>query len=120
MLGWVKDKEAFYKQIDILALPSREEPFGIVILEGFLHSKPIVVSNVSGPMEIVENYKDALVFDNENYVKLSELLIEMLSNKELTKKLTENGFDKVKLYDINVISKKILTLLNELYDKKSF
>lgn len=120
MLGWVKDKEAFYKQIDILTVPSREEPFGIVILEGFFNSKPVIVSNVSGPMEIVENYKDALVFDNENYVELSELLIKMLSNKELTKKLTENGFNKVKLYDINVISKKILTLLNELYDKKSF
>lgn len=119
MLGWVKEHQEFYKQIDILTLPSREEPFGIVILEGFLHSKPLIVSNVSGPMEIVEVGKDALVFENENYVELAKLLDKMLSDQQLLKKLTENGFNKVKLYDINIISKKILTLLSELHDQKS-
>lgn len=119
MLGWIREPQKFYKQIDILTLPSREEPFGIVILEGFLYSKPLIVSNVSGPMEIVEADKDALVFENENHVELARSLDKMLSDQQLQKKLSENGFNKVKLYDINIISKKILTLLGELHDQKS-
>lgn len=42
-----------YKASDVVCVPSRNEPFGIVILEAWSAGKPIVVSSNGGPGEIV-------------------------------------------------------------------
>lgn len=42
-----------YKACDVVCVPSRNEPFGIVILEGWSAGKPVVVSKNGGPDEFV-------------------------------------------------------------------
>ena len=42
-----------YKACDIVCVPSRNEPFGIVVLEGWSAGKPVVVSKNGGPDEYV-------------------------------------------------------------------
>lgn len=42
-----------YKATDIVCIPSRNEPFGIVILEAWSAGKPVIVSSNGGPSEIV-------------------------------------------------------------------
>jgi glycosyltransferase involved in cell wall biosynthesis len=38
---------------DIVAMPSRNEPFGIVALEGWAAGKPVVATNAGGPAEFI-------------------------------------------------------------------
>jgi glycosyltransferase involved in cell wall biosynthesis len=42
-----------FKACDLVCMPSRNEPFGIVALEGWAASKPVVASEVGGPSEYV-------------------------------------------------------------------
>jgi len=42
-----------YKACDCVCMPSRNEPFGIVILEGWSAGKPVVACDTGGPSEIV-------------------------------------------------------------------
>lgn len=42
-----------YKAADVVCVPSRNEPFGIVILEAWSAGKPVVVTSNGGPSEIV-------------------------------------------------------------------
>ncbi len=42
-----------YKAADCVCVPSRNEPFGIVILEAWSAGKPVVASSIGGPSEIV-------------------------------------------------------------------
>jgi glycosyltransferase involved in cell wall biosynthesis len=42
-----------FKACDILSVPSRNEPFGIVVLEAWSAGKPVVATNGGGPGEIV-------------------------------------------------------------------
>jgi glycosyltransferase involved in cell wall biosynthesis len=42
-----------FKACDVLCVPSRNEPFGIVILEGWSAKKPVVSTKRGGPAEFV-------------------------------------------------------------------
>jgi glycosyltransferase involved in cell wall biosynthesis len=42
-----------YKMADVVCVPSRNEPFGIVILEAWSAEKPVVATDVGGPNEFV-------------------------------------------------------------------
>jgi len=42
-----------YKACDIVCVPSRNEPFGITILEGWSASKPVIASQNGGPNEFI-------------------------------------------------------------------
>lgn len=50
-----------YKATDLVAIPSRNEPFGIVCLEAWASSKPIVVTQACGPRDFVWH-------DNDGYL----------------------------------------------------
>jgi glycogen synthase len=54
-LGHVQGQErvALFKACDVVCMPSRNEPFGIVALEGWAASKPVIASQVGGPNEFV-------------------------------------------------------------------
>jgi len=45
---------------DIVSLPSRNEPFGIALLEAWAAEKPVVATDVGGLRENIENFKDGV------------------------------------------------------------
>jgi glycosyltransferase involved in cell wall biosynthesis len=51
-LGFVQAAE-FFEKIDILIVPSWEEPFGIVLLEAMASGVPVIATDCGGPNEIV-------------------------------------------------------------------
>lgn len=55
MLGDQRGRELLdlFKACDVVAVPSRNEPFGIVILEGWSAYKPVVSTRRGGPAEFV-------------------------------------------------------------------
>lgn len=54
MSGWVDDPAAFLADADVFVLPSRLEPFGIVVLEAMARAVPIVSTLSEGPREILD------------------------------------------------------------------
>ncbi len=52
------DLIGLFKSADIVCVPSRNEPFGIVILEAWSASKPVVATRTGGPAEFVEHQRN--------------------------------------------------------------
>jgi glycosyltransferase involved in cell wall biosynthesis len=50
-----KDLVGLFKSADLICVPSRNEPFGIVILEAWSASKPVVATRTGGPAEFVQH-----------------------------------------------------------------
>lgn len=48
-----RELQDLFKACDVVAVPSRNEPFGIVILEGWSAHKPVVSTKRGGPAEFV-------------------------------------------------------------------
>lgn len=54
-----------YKSADTVVVPSRNEPFGIVVLEAWAAGKPVVATQNGGPRDFVSHGQDGfLVYDN--------------------------------------------------------
>jgi glycosyltransferase involved in cell wall biosynthesis len=66
MLGDVRGRPLhdLYKACDVVAVPSRNEPFGIVILEGWSAFKPVVSTKRGGPAEFVWHGINGLQVDD--------------------------------------------------------
>lgn len=93
--GWIKDKNKFFEMIDIFVLPSVLEPFGIVLLEAMMHSKPIVSSDAEGPAEIFAGTKAALLYPRESPARLAEQLKMVLADTSLAEDMARNGYQLV-------------------------
>jgi glycosyltransferase involved in cell wall biosynthesis len=59
-----RDLHDLFKACDIVAVPSRNEPFGIVILEGWSAHKPVVSTKRGGPAEFVWHGINGLQVDD--------------------------------------------------------
>jgi glycosyltransferase involved in cell wall biosynthesis len=66
MLGDRRGRELhdLFKACDVVSVPSRNEPFGIVILEGWSAGKPVVSTKRGGPAEFVWHGVNGLQVDD--------------------------------------------------------
>lgn len=66
MLGDRRGRELhdLFKACDVVSVPSRNEPFGIVILEGWSAHKPVVSTKRGGPAEFVWHGVNGLQVDD--------------------------------------------------------
>jgi len=86
------------KSSDMLAVPSRFEPFGIIALEAMAAGVPVVVSRVGGLAEIVEDDVDGLVMDPNSPHSIAKATIRLLSDRALASRLAARAKEKVKAY----------------------
>ena len=85
--GWISDKAAFFRGIDIFCLPSLHEPFGIVALEAMAAGLPIVSTATEGPREILGDDVTALLAPPSDPTELADRLHSMLADAPLRQRL---------------------------------
>lgn len=87
--GWLTPRGVaeWYRASDILVVPSRYEPFGMVILEGMLHGLPIVASAVGGPAEILEDGRTGLLFPPKDVDALGFAFLRLVTDLGLRQQL---------------------------------
>jgi glycosyltransferase involved in cell wall biosynthesis len=85
----------YHNMLDIYVAVSLAESFGVAVLEASSCSKPVVVSNVGGLPEVVENGKTGFIIEKGNFAALAKILEKLVLNPELRKRLGNNGREKV-------------------------
>ena len=80
--GWVRDKAEFFADIDIFALPSQHEPFGIVLIEAMAYGVPVVTTDAEGPREIVHDGVDALLTPRGDAKAMADALEKLIKNEQ--------------------------------------
>ena len=75
----------------VCCLPSRIEPFGIAPIEAALQGVPSVVSDIGALLEIVRDGETGRVVPVDNVEKLTEALLQLLSDPALSQRMGEEG-----------------------------
>jgi glycosyltransferase involved in cell wall biosynthesis len=81
---------------EVFVLPSRSEPFGIVLLEAMACKKPIIATTVGGIPEIIEDGKTGILVEPDNPDALAKALIALLRNPALRRTIARNGYVTVR------------------------
>jgi glycosyltransferase involved in cell wall biosynthesis len=80
---------------EVFVLPSRSEPFGIVLVEAMACKKPIVATTAGGIPEIIENGRNGVLVEPGDSIDLAKAIIMLLKNRELRLMLGKDGYETV-------------------------
>jgi glycosyltransferase involved in cell wall biosynthesis len=84
------DLVRLYKLADVVCMPSRNEPFGIVVLEAWSAGKPVLASQNGGPAEYVRHEVNGLkIYPNPESVVWG--VNRMFSNLDQARWMGRNG-----------------------------
>jgi glycosyltransferase involved in cell wall biosynthesis len=65
-LGDREDIEEILAALDVLLVPSTEEPFGRSVIEALAMGQPVIATNHGGPAEVIRPGKDGVVLDPDD------------------------------------------------------
>jgi glycosyltransferase involved in cell wall biosynthesis len=71
---------AYYRNATVFAMPSRNEPFGIAILEAAAFGVPIVASRVGGVPEIIASPRCGMLVEPDDPAQLGQALERLLAD----------------------------------------
>ncbi len=103
-----------YRSSDVFVLPSLYEPFGMVALEAMASGTPVVVSDVGGLSEIVEDGHTGLKVRPGDPTQLAEALARALVDARLARRLKANGYQMAReRYGWDMVGEKTLSVYEQ-------
>ncbi len=112
-LGFV-EPPSFLETVDMLIVPSWEEPFGIVVLEAMAAGVNVIATNAGGPPEILDFGKAGLLVQPRNPAELAGAIRRLATDRTLRDQLRARALERVRTrYDISLTVPKI----EDFYDR---
>lgn len=109
----------FYRQIDVLVCPSRDDPMPIVVTQSMQNGLPSIVSDQVGQSEYIDKHGGGEVFASEDVEALAELLIKFAELSE--DEMEQYGKDAEKIFEQyfseRVMRKNIEKIVSDLMKK---
>lgn len=92
--GYLSDyeRDCLYKVADVAVFPSLYEPFGIVALEAMAAKCPVIVSDVGGLGEVVDNGITGIKITSDNLDALVNAMLNVLQYPSQARERAENGY----------------------------
>jgi glycosyltransferase involved in cell wall biosynthesis len=104
-----------YAAMDVVAVPSLFEGFGLTAAEAMAAGLPVVGTRVDGLSEIIEGGVTGYILPAGDSHELANVLIQMLSNPEEREMMGQKGKDRVQeLFSLQRFNRSTLAAYDEL------
>lgn len=108
LTGFKNDIAGLIQDIDIVVLPSRNESFGISLLEAMAAGKVAIGVKDGGIPELIKNNKNGILIESADPVVISRAVLAILNNYNKRKYIGANARkDASKRYRVEIFTKKI-------------
>ncbi len=120
-LGKVKEVKYYYALCDIFVLPSitRQEAFGLVLIEAMYFGKPCITTNIESGMKYVVDYgKAGILVKEKNTEELKNAIENLIVNENLRKEIGKRAKKMVlEKFTSRVVLEKFEKEINKLIPK---
>ncbi|HUW57476.1 MAG TPA: glycosyltransferase family 4 protein [Planctomycetota bacterium] len=110
--GWRDDVASVIADSDVVALPSRAEPFGRAALEALALGKPVVGTRAGALPELVTHRRTGFLVDFGDTDALADALVTLLGSPDLRAEMGRNAAVEAAPFDIT----RTVNQLQNLYD----
>lgn len=110
-LGYVKNKDYYYKKAHLFVMPSVSEPFGITPLEAISNGTPVLISKQSGISEVL---KSCLKFNYGDSKDLAKKILFLVRNKKVRNRLRRKGLREIRNFTWESVAQQTLDLYRRM------
>ena len=112
MIGWVPNEDLFrhYDRCQIFFLPSYSEVFSITILEGMARGLVLLISDIPGIREFVEEGRNGYLFPPGDVEKMKELFLFLKHNPGEIERISRNNLADARQFTVDKQAEKYLDL----------
>ncbi|MFC1475308.1 glycosyltransferase family 4 protein, partial [Candidatus Zixiibacteriota bacterium] len=113
----IKEIENAYAALDIFALTTGSETFGMVLIEAMAAKLPVIATNEGGPKDIIQHNVNGLLVKPLDNDDLTEALIKLLDDKEKSNSLADSAKQTAfELYSHNKQCERLAEIFNNLLE----
>ncbi|MDD5259383.1 MAG: glycosyltransferase family 4 protein [bacterium] len=99
-----RDMNRFYAASDVFVLPTKLEPFGLVITEAMASGLPVITSRLAGAAELISDGETGLLLkDPENPGELQDKIFQLVRNAGYRDKLGANAAVAMQQYSWEMV-----------------
>ena len=112
--GYISEREKtqLLQKADMFVLPSFYEGFGMPLLEAQAAGCPVITSNVSSMPEVAG--EGAILVEPRNVEEICQAMYKVISDKDLRKRLVNQGYQNVKKFSWRKCARETLKILTNL------
>lgn len=116
-LGQISNEEIpeYLVAADCFVLPSREEGFGIALLEARAAGLPVIATKVGGILDIIKDEKTGILIESRDSQAISEAIYKIYSQPEFAQNLVQNAKVNLEKYDWQNISLRVYKIYENCY-----
>lgn len=97
-LGERDDVPTVLRALDLLIVPSWEDPFALVVLEAMAMSVPVLATSVGGPAEVIEAGRTGLLLPPRNPHIWADAIVRLLDDPDARARLAESAQSDVRSF----------------------
>jgi glycosyltransferase involved in cell wall biosynthesis len=101
-----------------VVVPSRSETFGLVILEAWAAQRPVISSQTSGALDLVEENMNGHLFDLSDAKTFHAAVDHCLTDATYAREIGCNGFKRAQEFDTVRLAGRVRDLYEDLLKEK--
>lgn len=111
--GFTQEVDEHMRIFDVNVLATPRETFGLVVIEAMINNVCVIATNNGGPLEIIDDGKDGLLFDRTSNDLANKIKL-LYQDEELKNHLSMSGYNKAKnIFESNKQLNKLYGVMNE-------
>ena len=113
--GFLENPVDAYSGIDVLMLPSEEEPFGRVLIEAMAAERPVIATDCGGPREIVADGITGRLVPPKDVDALASAMVEMATQRAMASCMGKRGREEAeRRFNSEMMARKVEQVYREL------
>ena len=116
-LGYRKDLQNIFKQVDLMAFPSSREGLGLAALEGMYCGLPLLTSCSRGAKDFMQNGKTGFMYAMDDVEGFAVGIKAMKDDPQLREVCGAFNREAVKPFCLDNVKKEVLAIIEETFNE---